>query len=70
MDNVGSVISLFTFAVDCLGRIQLVRDFIHDFNTHQLKLDLIQLRLSRWGEAAGRLKVALLLEQPSMSSRQ
>ncbi|KAF7918342.1 hypothetical protein EAE99_008938 [Botrytis elliptica] len=53
MDGVSTAISLFQFAVDTLGYIQLAREFKDDFETHQLKLDIIQLRLSRWGEIAG-----------------
>lgn len=53
MDGVSTAISLFQFAIDTLGYIQLAREFKDDFETHQLKLDIIQLRLSRWGEIAG-----------------
>ncbi|CAD6446904.1 2446437b-6329-45ae-acbe-11b282087930-CDS [Sclerotinia trifoliorum] len=51
-DNVNTAIGLFQFAIDTLGYIQLAREFKDDFETHQLKLDIIQLRLSRWGEIA------------------
>ncbi|KAI1458355.1 prion-inhibition and propagation-domain-containing protein [Annulohypoxylon moriforme] len=50
MDNVSTAISLFQFAIETLGRIQLAREFEDDFEAYQLKLDIIQLRLSRWGE--------------------
>ncbi|KAI9932531.1 hypothetical protein ASPWEDRAFT_33430 [Aspergillus wentii DTO 134E9] len=53
MANVETALSLFQFSIETLGRIQLAREFQDDFDTHQLKLDIIQLRLSRWGELAG-----------------
>ncbi|OJD33128.1 small s protein [Diplodia corticola] len=40
-------------ALSCFERIQIARSFEQNFDTHQIKLDIIQLRLSRWGEAAG-----------------
>ncbi|KAK7744366.1 hypothetical protein SLS62_010221 [Diatrype stigma] len=48
--EVNTAIGLFQFSVQTLGRIQLARELRDDFETHQLKLDIIQLRLSRWGE--------------------
>lgn len=53
MEITSNVISLFNFAVSCFDRIQLAREFEDDFETYQLKLDILQIRLSRWGEAAG-----------------
>ncbi|KAI1387227.1 prion-inhibition and propagation-domain-containing protein [Hypoxylon trugodes] len=50
MDATNTAISLFQFALSTFGRIQLAREFREDFEAHQLKLDIIQLRLSRWGE--------------------
>ncbi|KAF7586052.1 hypothetical protein BBP40_009634 [Aspergillus hancockii] len=52
MDTANAAIGLFQFAIKTLGRIQLARGFQDDFETHQLKLDIIQLRLSPWGEIA------------------
>ncbi|KAF7886910.1 uncharacterized protein EAF02_003557 [Botrytis sinoallii] len=46
MDGVSTAISLFQLHSTC----KRIKD---DFETHQLKLDIIQLRLSRWGEIAG-----------------
>ncbi|TGO79948.1 hypothetical protein BELL_0018g00010 [Botrytis elliptica] len=65
MDGVSTAISLFQFAVDTLGYIQLAREFKDDFETHQLKLDIIQLRLSRWGEIAG----LTITSNPSKNAR-
>ncbi|KAF2136438.1 uncharacterized protein K452DRAFT_292415 [Aplosporella prunicola CBS 121167] len=53
MEIASGAIGIFNFAIDCIGRIQLARDFEDDFATYQLKLDLLQIRLSRWGEVAG-----------------
>ncbi|RSL68983.1 hypothetical protein CEP54_002512 [Fusarium duplospermum] len=46
-----SVAALFNNCVDCLGYIQLGRDFGRDFELSQLKLDITRSRISRWGEA-------------------
>ncbi|KAI9642897.1 hypothetical protein NHQ30_008631 [Ciborinia camelliae] len=52
MDSVGTATTLFQFALETLGHIQLAREFQDDFDPYQLKLDIMQLRLSRWGEIA------------------
>lgn len=44
---------LFNNAVDCFKYIQLGRNFGIDFQTCLLKLDIAQLRLSRWGYSIG-----------------
>ncbi|KAI1382849.1 prion-inhibition and propagation, helo domain-containing protein [Hypoxylon trugodes] len=53
MDCAGNVSSLLYFAVEFFDGIQIARGFRDQFETYQLKLDIMQLRLSRWGEAAG-----------------
>ncbi|KAK8255147.1 prion-inhibition and propagation-domain-containing protein [Phyllosticta capitalensis] len=53
MADVSTAISVFNFALDCFGRIQLARQFEKQFGAYQLKLDIVQIRLSRWGEVAG-----------------
>lgn len=53
MDLASTTITLFDFAVSCLGRIQLAREFKNDFAKHQLQLNILQVRLTRWGELAG-----------------
>lgn len=50
--SVGSALDLFQFALQTLGQIQLAREFQEDFEMYQLKLDIIQVRLSRWGAVA------------------
>ncbi|KAE8151677.1 prion-inhibition and propagation-domain-containing protein [Aspergillus avenaceus] len=52
MDGVNTAIGLFQFAIDTLARIQLARDFQDDFEIYQMKLEVIRIRLSRWGEIA------------------
>lgn len=47
-----SAVNLFYFAINCFNGIQLARTFEDDFATYQLKLDILQIRLSRWGEVA------------------
>lgn len=53
MGDINAAINLFHLGVQTLGHIQLARELQDDFETHQLKLDIIQLRLSRWGEVVG-----------------
>ena len=51
--SVVSVATLFRAALDCFEYIQLGKAFSSDLQTCYLRLDSIQLRLSRWGEAVG-----------------
>jgi hypothetical protein len=53
MDVTSTVVSLLGAAIDGFNHIQLAREFETDFAMHQLKLDVLQLRLSRWGQVAG-----------------
>ncbi|KAI0847665.1 prion-inhibition and propagation-domain-containing protein [Daldinia vernicosa] len=50
MDIASSAIGLLNFAIECFNNIQLAREFEQEFSTYQLKLDVLQVRLSRWGE--------------------
>ncbi|KAF3068981.1 Heterokaryon incompatibility protein S [Daldinia childiae] len=50
MDIASSAIGLLNFAIECFNHIQLAREFEQEFSTYQLKLDVLQVRLSRWGE--------------------
>ncbi|KAG8673679.1 hypothetical protein FPOAC2_07135 [Fusarium poae] len=50
MAEIGPALELFRFVLDTLGRIQLARNFEDDFEACQLKLDILQLRLTRWKE--------------------
>lgn len=50
MEFASGTVELFNLALDFFERIQLARDFQKDFAINQIKLDIIQLRLSRWGE--------------------
>ncbi|KAK6952351.1 hypothetical protein Daesc_006887 [Daldinia eschscholtzii] len=50
MDIASNTISLLNFAIECFNYIQLAREFEQEFSTYQLKLDILQVRLSRWGE--------------------
>ena len=59
MDALGAVsniTSLITTILQGVEYIQLARTFDDDLKVHQLRLDLIRLRLSRWGQATGVLK--------------
>jgi hypothetical protein len=46
-----SIAAIFTTCVDCFGYVQLGRHFGRDFQTDLLTLNLLRLRLSRWGTA-------------------
>ncbi|KAL6691016.1 prion-inhibition and propagation domain-containing protein [Trichoderma pleuroticola] len=48
-----SVAALFNNCVDTFGYIQLGRHFGEDYQRCQLKLDVAETRLGRWGEAVG-----------------
>ena len=65
MESVGTALSLYQFGIETLGRIQLARDFQDDFDSCQLKLDIIQLRLSRWGEIANITTIDSILKNGS-----
>ncbi|KAL6700443.1 prion-inhibition and propagation domain-containing protein [Trichoderma pleuroticola] len=52
MDSASNAIGILQFVLSCFSQIQLAREFENEFEVYQLKLDLIQLRLSRWGEVA------------------
>ncbi|CEJ87164.1 hypothetical protein VHEMI04324 [[Torrubiella] hemipterigena] len=47
-----SLAALFNNCVDSFEYIQLARHFGDEFGRCQLKIDILKLRLSRWGEAA------------------
>jgi hypothetical protein len=48
-----STITLFTGVVDCFRYVQLGRHFADDYGKYRLQLDILELRMSRWGEAVG-----------------
>lgn len=48
-----NITSLVSTILQSIGYIQLARSFDDDLKVHQIHLDLIRLRLSRWGLAAG-----------------
>lgn len=47
------LVGAFNACVNCFEFIQLGRHFEKDFGACQLKLDVVGLRLSRWGLAVG-----------------
>jgi len=55
-ETVGLVLgtlSVFDQALECFRYVRVGRDFGNDFEMYQLRLDLLGLRLSRWGKVAG-----------------
>lgn len=57
-----SVAALFNNCVECFEYVQLGRHFGRDYESYQLKLDVAQARLSRWGEAVSINKNSHLAE--------
>ncbi|KAL7901863.1 prion-inhibition and propagation domain-containing protein [Trichoderma sp. SZMC 28014] len=53
MDATSNAITIFQFILDSFSLIQLAREFEDEFERYQLKLDIIQLRISRWGQVSG-----------------
>ena len=51
--SIASLAPLLQTALDCFQYIRLSKAFGKDFEICRLRLDSIQLRLSRWGEATG-----------------
>lgn len=52
MDIANNSVALLSLVFEGLQNIQLARRFEHDFAVYRIRLDVIQMRLSRWGEAA------------------
>ncbi|KAK4248158.1 small secreted protein [Corynascus novoguineensis] len=48
-----NITALISSILQGLEFVQLARSFGNDLKLHQLRLDLIRLRLSRWGQATG-----------------
>lgn len=48
-----SVAALFNNAVECFGYVQLGRHYGRDYERCQLKLDILQARLTKWGDTVG-----------------
>lgn len=57
-----SLAGLFTPCVECFEYIHLGRHFGKDYEACQIKLDVVALRLSRWGLTVG------LGENPNLDS--
>src|SRR5690349_3047912 len=53
MESISSITSLLSTILQAFEYIQLARAFDSDFKLYQTRLVVIQLRLSRWGEATG-----------------
>src|ERR1700722_18996133 len=44
---------LFSTCVDCFEYVQLGREFAKDYQTSELKLDILKTRMIRWGASVG-----------------
>jgi hypothetical protein len=51
--SVISMAALFNNALDCLQLVRVGKAFGEDYDTFQIRISLLQLRPSQWGEAAG-----------------
>lgn len=51
--SVAGLVGIFNACMDCFEYIQLGRSFGEDFGKCMLRLDVVRLRMSRWGTAAG-----------------
>ena len=51
--GVVGLVGTFTACVDCFDYVRIGRRLGRDYETSVIKLDLIRLRFTRWGEAAG-----------------
>lgn len=47
------LVGSFVACVDCFEYIRIGRNFGEDYQTSVIKLDLVRLRFTRWGEAVG-----------------
>jgi hypothetical protein len=65
-----SVATLFNNCVDCFNYIQLGRHLGGDFDRCQLKPNVAQLRLSRWGQVARIYSPPNASDLPDISSSQ
>lgn len=48
-----SMAALFNNALECFHLVRIGKAFGEDYDTFQIRISLLQLRLSQWGEAAG-----------------
>lgn len=64
-----SLAGLFTNCVDCFEYVQVGRELGKDYQTAVLKLDLLQLRLSRWSNAVGHSAIAVQSEEETKKAQ-
>lgn len=48
-----SLLSMFENAITCFTRVRMVKTFGSDLLLFMIRLEVLDLRLTRWGEAAG-----------------
>ena len=51
--GVASLAGVFTSCVDCFEYVQFARSFGKDYERSIIKLDVVRLRFTRWGQAVG-----------------
>jgi hypothetical protein len=78
MDPVGATLGIvslmtaasgiFTSTVQCFEYIQFGRNFGKDFNKSQVKLDILKLRLTRWGISVGILPGEVQMHEVATSA--
>lgn len=68
--GVASLVGVFTSCLECLQYIQLGVNFGNDYGKCQLRLDVVALRLSRWGLAVGLNNFNISSGQPQVQATQ
>lgn len=66
--SVIALATIFDSALDCFKHVKVAKSFGSDYQTCVLRLQNIQLRLSRWGETVGLGKDLTAREQSTASS--
>lgn len=51
--GVAGLVGTFTACVDCFENVRIGRSFGEDYQTSIIKLDLVRLRFTRWGQSVG-----------------
>jgi hypothetical protein len=66
--SVVALATIFDSALNCFKHVKVAKSFGSDYQTYVLRLQNLQLRLSRWGEIVGLGKRLTAVEQNAASS--
>ena len=67
--GVVSLVSMFENALTCFTRLRMAKSFGSDLQLFMVRLEVLHLRLTRWGEAVGLNKPAKDNKAPSIKLR-